>query len=359
MANHPTAETTPTPAFAPLKETSTTAPARLLAEKIADQIKSWLDNNEVLTSQNRPLAAGDILVLVRRRQPFAPEMVRALKARGVPVAGSDRIVLSEQIAVQDLMALGDFLVLPEDDLALASVLKSPLFDLDDDDLIAVAPQRKGSLWSALISASETSERILPAVETLKRWRALADFAPPYEFFATLLDRDNCRGRLLQRLGPDAADPIDEFMQLALTYDDQAPASLQGFLSWLRDGKREIKRDMEQGRNEVRVMTVHGAKGLEAPVVILPDTCNAARGGRVPSIVDLTLADESEPLFSPHVWAIKDSRSLRPIAASDAVARQLEHEEHNRLLYVALTRARGSHLCLRLRNHARSRVGMLV
>ena len=333
------AETAPTPAFAPLEETSTAAPVRLLAERIAEQIDTWLSGGEMLTSQGRVLAAGDILILVRRRQPFAPEMVRALKTRGIPVAGSDRIVLSEQIAVQDLMALGDFLVLPEDDLALATVLKSPLFDLDDMDLMAIAPQRKGSLWSALIAAPETNERTQSAVATLKRWRALADFAPPYEFFATLLDRDNCRKRLLRRLGPDAADPIDEFMQLALTYDDQAPASLQGFLSWLRDDERQIKRDMEQGRNEVRVMTVHGAKGLEAPVVMLPDTCSPARGGRVPSVVDLAAAEMAGLQSSPHVWAVKGSRSLPPIAASDAVARQLALEEHNRLLYVALTRAR--------------------
>ena len=207
-------------------------------------------------------------------------MISALKLRGIKVAGADRLVLTEQIAVQDLMALGDFLVLPEDDLALAAVLKSPLIGLDDDDLLALAPKRQGSLWQELVARAGTSARFGKAAETLKRWRARAEQVAPFELYAGLLDGEDMRARMLARLGAEAADAIDEFLNLALAYDDGAPPSLQGFLSWLRDGTREIKRDMEQGNDEVRVMTVHGAKGLEAPIVFLPDTCST-RSGRWP------------------------------------------------------------------------------
>ncbi len=195
------------------------------------------------------------------------------------MAGADRIRLSEQIGVEDLVSLGDFLTLPEDDLALAEVLKSPLFNLDDDDLLALANGRKGTLWKALLDNAGAKPRYAEAAATLKRWRKAADFTPPYEFFAALLDRDGVRKKLLSRLGPDAADPLDEFLNLALTYDDNAPPSLTGFLAAMRAGTREIKRDMEHGRNEVRVMTVHGAKGLEAPIVFLPDTCSAGSAAR--------------------------------------------------------------------------------
>jgi ATP-dependent helicase/nuclease subunit A len=327
------------PAFSPLDDQAPGAPSRLLAEQIADKIAGWLAGSEMLESQGRPVRASDILILVRRRQPFAPEMVRALKARKIPVAGADRIVLTEQIVVQDLMALGDFLVLPEDDLALASVLKSPLFNLDDDDLMTFAPGRRGTLWSALLQAAEQDERLKPAAETLKRWRGRADFLPPFEFFASLLDGEGCRAQLIGRLGPDAADPLDEFMNLALTYDDKAPASLQGFLSWLREGRRQIKRDMDHGRGDVRVMTVHGAKGLEAPIVILPDTCSAPGSGPPQPLVDLAGAEAPGEQETPQAWPVKGARELTPVKDGLAVARTREQEEHNRLLYVALTRAR--------------------
>lgn len=323
----------------PLAEKSQQSPVVKLAGKIADTIKRWLDEGERLPSQNRKIEPGDILILVRKREPLSGPMTAALKARNIPVAGSDRIRLIEHIAVQDLMALGDFLTLPEDDLALACVLKSPLFGLDDDDLIALAPMRKGTLWKALLNGANEHPRFAAAAETLKSWRASADFMPPYEFFATLLEKGGMRAKLVGRLGPDAAEAVDEFVDLALTYDDSAPPSLSGFLHWLRESAREIKRDMDHGRNEVRVMTVHGAKGLEAGIVILPDTCTTAsagsQGGQLLELAGLMPPGTPE-LFA---WCVKGSSRLAPIAGAKATADRLETEERNRLLYVAMTRAR--------------------
>jgi ATP-dependent helicase/nuclease subunit A len=328
-------------AWSPLDEGTATVPVLRLANRIADTIKGWLDDKELLTSENRPIGAGDIVILVRKRQPFAAPMVAALKARDIPVAGTDRIRLADQLAVQDLISLGDFLTLPEDDLSLAEVLKSPIFDFDDNDLLALAPERKGTLWKALLDAAPSEPRFEAAAATLKRWRKAADFSPPYEFFARLLDGDGVRAKLIARLGPDAADPIDELETLALTYDDRAPPSLSGFLHWLREQTREIKRDMEHGRNEVRVMTVHGAKGLEAPIVFLPDTCSpptsGGRGGGSP----MEIAVESKPGASHRgfVWPVKGAGPVPAIATAREARATAEREEHDRLLYVAMTRAR--------------------
>src|SRR5688572_9932308 len=246
----------------PLDEKTGRAPAERLADRIATTIKRWLESGEMLASEGRPVRAGDILILVRKRRPFAGPMVAALKMRGIRVAGADRLRLSEQIAVEDLLSLGDFLTLPEDDLALAEVLKSPLIGLDDEDLLALAAGRKGTLWKALIDNAGGSPDYRAAADTLKRWRARADFVPPFEFFSSILDREGGRAKFLSRLGAEAADPIDEFLNLALGYDDAQAPSLTGFLAYLREADREVKRDMEHGRDEVRVMTVHGAKGLE-------------------------------------------------------------------------------------------------
>ena len=329
----------PAPAFAPLEEQATQSPITRLAERIALKVRDWLANGERLVSQDRAIRASDILVLVRKRAPFAGEMVRAFKRHGIAVAGADRIVLEEHIAVQDLMALADFLLLPEDDLALANVLKSPLFGLDDDDLLHFAPGRPGLLWTALLNAAKAEPRLEPAATQLKRWRAQADFSPPYEFFANLLDRDEGRGKLLSRLGPEAADAIDEFVNLALNYDEQAPPSLQGFTTWLRAGRREVKRDMEHGRDEVRVMTVHGSKGLEAPIVFLPDTCSGAGSGRPSPLVDLQASEIGPGLAEACAWSVKGSSKSEPIEIARGRERDERQAEHNRLLYVALTRAR--------------------
>ena len=327
--------------WSPYGEQTADDPVQRLAARIADTIQRWLATGERLAASDRPVRAGDILVLVRRRRPFAPAMVAALKTRGIAVAGADRLRLTEQIAVRDLIALGDFLVLPEDDLSLATVLKSPLFDFDDDDLMRLAPRRKGLLWTALLAAAETDARDAAAAATLKRWRGQARYMPPFEFFAGLLDEagGRHRRRLLERLGAEAADPLDEFLARALDYDEQHPPSLQGFLGWLGASTHEIKRDMEQGRDEVRVMTVHGAKGLEAPIVFLPDTCSVRSGGMPGGLIKADAGGHLEGLDAVYFWPVKGSGRTSVITAAKTAAADAESAERNRLLYVAMTRAR--------------------
>ncbi len=329
----------PAEPWSPLADQPAQSPVIKVADRIADTIQRWLARGERLESEDRPIRPGDILILVRKRQPFAAPMVAALKARGIPVAGSDRMQLTEQIAVEDMIALGEFLILPEDDLALAAVLKSPMFGLDDDALLTFAPDRSGSLWSALIAAAKSNPRLEFAATTLRRWRAEADYRPPYEFFANILDNEGMRARMLARLGPEAAEPLDEFLNLALQYDDRNPPSLQGFLVWLRRLRVEIKRDQDHGRDEVRVMTVHGAKGLEAPIVFLPDTCSSRSGQQQGALVQLSGVAKPVEFPDPYVWPVKGTSRHPAVQAAKAAMQVAETEERNRLLYVAMTRAR--------------------
>ncbi len=326
-------------AFEPLAERPVASAVVRLAARIADQIKHWLDSETLLESKGRPIRPGDVLILVRRRANIAASVVAALKQRKIPVSGADRLQLENQIAVQDLIAAGEVLLLPEDDLALACVLKSPLIGLDDDDLLRIAPQRKGALWTALLEAARNGDtRIAAAAETIKLWRNRADYMPPFEFYAELLDRDGGRAKLLARLGPEAADAIDEFMNLALVYDEDAPPSLQGFLGAFRQSKREIKRDLEQGADQVRVMTVHGAKGLQAPIVFLPDTCSNGSAASREALVTMPGARDAPTAAAPVVWSIKGAKRVSAVAAARAAAVAADTEERNRLLYVAMTRA---------------------
>ncbi len=326
--------------WTPLGEPKRGDPVAKLADRIAGTIEHWLNRGEKLGSTGEPIQPGDILILVRKRQPFTPAMVAALKARKIPVSGADRIDLLNQIAIQDLLSLADFLTLPEDDLSLAEVLKSPIFGFDDDDLMALAPNRKlKTLWKMLLDNGPKNTRFNDAAETLKRWRKQADFAPPYEFFARLFDRDKVRDKLLARLGPDASDALDEFIDLALAFDEQEPPSLSGFLSWIRAESHEVKRDLEMGRNEVRVMTVHGAKGLEAPIVFLPDTCAKPASQKATPVISMPNIDRPQSTAAPFVWAIKGATKLPAIREVKTSGVAAETEESNRLLYVAMTRAR--------------------
>jgi ATP-dependent helicase/nuclease subunit A len=212
---------------------------------------------------NEGTRAGDVLVLVRQRGPLFEAIIRALKDSQVPVAGADRLVLTEHIAVMDLMALADALLLPADDLALASALKSPMFGLEEEELFHLAWGRKSSLRDALRAAAHTDVRCAEVSDRLDRLARWAATETPFAFYARVLGTDGGRRRFLARLGHEADDPLQEFLNLALDYERRETPSLQGFLAWLRAAETEVKRDMEITRDEVRVMTVHGAKGLSA------------------------------------------------------------------------------------------------
>ncbi|MBI3500017.1 MAG: PD-(D/E)XK nuclease family protein, partial [Proteobacteria bacterium] len=306
------------------------SPVERLARIIAGRIRSWLDEGERLPARGRPVHAGDIMVLVRRRGVFVEHLVRALKDRQVPVAGIDRMVLAEQLAVMDLMALGQFLLLPSDDLTLAVVLKSPLIGFDEGRLFDLAHDRRPrSLWQALQRRRSEHPDFARAVQYLEALLARVDFTPPFELYADVLGPLQGRRRLVERLGAEALDPLDEFLSAALAFERTHVASLQGFLSWLARGKSDIKRDLEPARDQVRVMTVHGAKGLQAPIVILPDTMQVPKSG--PKL--LWPAGDDIPLWSP-----SQRRDDELAASARAAARLAGEREYRRLLYVAMTRA---------------------
>ena len=325
---------------APLDQTPVDSPENRLAERIATTISGWIDNKELLGSRNRPIRPGDILILVARRGSFVEEMVRRLKEKGIAVAGTDRMVLTEQIAVMDLVALGNFLLLPEDDLTLAEVLKGPLFGFDEDDLFSLCYGRSGRLWGELIRRRGETPRFGVAADELEALLGRADYVPPFEFFSALLGPAGGRHRLTARLGFEANDPLDEFLSLALEYERAHAPSLQGFLHWLAAGGTTVKRDLEQFRDEVRVMTIHGAKGLESNIVFLPDTCRVPDAKQESGLLwEREGEGEGDALPPPPLWPVRKANEEAACAARHDEAQQLREEEYRRLLYVALTRAR--------------------
>ena len=300
-----------------------------LAEALATHIAA-----EIRAGRERP---GDILVLVRRRTLFAGTLMRALKARDVPVAGLDRMVLTDQPAVIDLLALCDALLLPDDDLALAELLTSPLGGLDDPSLMDLALNRQGPLWRTLDARHHERPDWHAAHAFFTGLLARVDYIPPYALLAEALGARGGRARLLSRFGPEAADAIDEFLSAALAHAATRIPSMQGFVHWVRLSGAEIKREPAEasaapaGPGEVRLMTVHGSKGLEARTVILADTTSLPRN--------------DEPILwpeddgAPPIWVPGAGLRCPPVDRLRDAQYGRVLEEYNRLLYVALTRAR--------------------
>lgn len=325
---------------APFDGLTQTSPEVKLARRIQAEIASLIESGTMTgpTSMRRRLSYGDILVLVRRRGNAFNAVIQALKHASIPVAGADRLKLTEHIAIIDLMNLADALLLPQDDLALAVALKSPLFGLTDDDLFELAWQRVGPLRQALNLHAATDSKFANVLDRLEKCERRFGVGTPFAFYAWLLGGDGGRARILRRLGHEANDALDEFLELALSYEQKAPASLQGFMAWLRAADLEVKRDMEISRDEVRVMTVHGAKGLEASVVFLVDTTSSPADTHRPKLIHLPRGNAVSHTDHIVVWGGKRIDDPAAVAAARMKMLGDTEDEYRRLLYVAMTRA---------------------
>ena len=313
-------------------------PVRLYADAIARQVRRWLDEAPTMATTGRALIPGDILILVRSRTELASLIVARLYAQGVPVAGIDRLHLHKPLAVKDLLAAVGFAVQPLDDLNLANVLVSPLVGWDQQQLFELAyPRGRGvPLWAELQRRRDDDEGIGRAHAILSDWLSMADYVTPARFLETILSGPlDGRRKLLRRLGEAARDPIEELVASALAFELEEVPSLDRFLAWFGQGDVEVKRDPSAPSNAVRVMTVHGAKGLEAPFVLLADaTHDPAKVGGTSTVMEVEVhgvgpipmirprKDECAPIFRTLIDAAKGT----------------DIEEHWRLAYVGLTRA---------------------
>jgi len=319
----------------PLDYVNEAGPPARLARKIARKVRALLapQNSECVEDKGarRAVRPGDVMILVRKRDAFFEAVIRALKAEAIPVAGADRLDLSGHIAVMDLVALGRVALLGEDDLTLATLMKSPLFGFTDDDLIALAPKREGSLFAALAASPETAHR--EAAALIERWSREARSRAPFDFYSHILGAGGGRERIVARLGQEANDAIDEFLRLALSFEREQAQGLVGFLAGVETLELSVKRDMEAAGDAVRVMTVHASKGLEGKVVFLPDTCGGPSGRHDPKI--FRLGEEDGATL---VWSTSMTADPPAVARAREQLREAAREEHRRLLYVALTRA---------------------
>ncbi len=330
----PSERTEDQPWQAPVDREPANSPRRKLARAIAARVKSWI-GLRMVPALKRTVQPGDILILVRVRNSFFDALIRELRKADIPVAGADRLKLMENIAILDLLALARFCLLQDDDYSLACLLKSPLLDrpLSEQQLFEVTWGRgKHSVWYTMRQSA--APHCVAAVQQISVWKDQARTARPYEFFSGVLG--GTRVKFLSRLGSETRDALEAFLGTALDYERTHPSSLQGFVHWFSSGEVEIKRNMEQGANEVRIMTVHGAKGLEAPIVILPDTV-AMPDGRTQS--PLMMIETGNKGVKLPLWRLPKKFESAGVTALKAAQKDYASYEYRRLLYVAMTRAR--------------------
>ena len=314
--------------FLPVDIRAPSEPSVLLAEQVAASIEDMLgqplpDNTGRCA---RPIRAGDILILVQRRSDLFNEIIRACKSRNLPVAGADRLRVGAELAVRDLKSLLSFLVTPEDDLSLATALRSPLFNWTEADLYTLAHTRtQRYLWAALRGHGND---YADTVSVLQDLLAQTDYLRPYEMIERILTRHDGRRRLLARLGAEAEDGIDALLAQAMAYERNNTDSLTGFLVWMESDDLEIKRQMDSAGDRIRVMTAHGAKGLESPIVILPDCARR----------DIKLSHALAPCDNHVLWRTPKDEATSAQRAADDLWRAAQKAERDRLLYVAMTRA---------------------
>lgn len=320
----------------PVDTAAAASPAVRLAGRIADEVAGWLRSGTRLDATGEAIRPGDILVLVRKRGAFVEAVNRALKQRGVAVAGADRLDVVGHIVTQDLLAAARVALLPEDDLTLATVAKSPLVGLSEEALFRLAHGRPGPLWDAVrqrASDGDTDAETLRAAVAL--WMSRADRGEPFVFLSKLVGPDGGRAAYRARFGREADEVIDELLTLALAYEGEETAGLNGFVDRLARGGERIRRELDAERDELRVMTVHGSKGLEAPVVFLIDPGDKpASEKNLPDV--LAVSDGPNP---PIVWRQGGAFRPAPVETAAAAFIAAQEEEYRRLLYVGLTRAR--------------------
>ncbi len=327
---------------APVDQPNPQSASRRLANRIARCVTAMVDRGEGVGVRGsdgvRPCGFGDVLILVRRRNALFHEIIRALKREGAPVGGADRLKLSDHVVFADLMALGRFARFPTDDLSLAALLRSPFCDVTEEDLFDLAWERGGALWTA-VRRRRAERPAWEAAAAFLGWAQTESAArPPFDFFSRALSRldpsgRSMRQRMLTRLGAEAEDALDAFLAQALGAEGRGVRDLESFLGEMAGTEIEVKREQDdagEGRGQVRVMTVHGAKGLEAPVVILPDTSSR-------------VTDQGGPLLNAgdggFLWAPRKADDCAASAEARGERELAVSHESARLLYVAMTRAR--------------------
>jgi ATP-dependent helicase/nuclease subunit A len=328
---------------APVDAPAGNHPVRVLCDRVATTIKGWRENDEILESQGRAVRAGDILILVQSRGTLFTEIISRLSALGVPVAGPDRLKLNEDPAVEDLISYARFSLSASDDLSLAEILKSPLFRFEDDaDLFPLAHERgeHETLWRSLCRRADEQKHWRAAADEINESRLIAAYEGPLAFFNHVLNTGDPSGRrrFYERLGKASSDAIDELLRQAIDFENANPRSLRVFVDWFDGAAAEIKREMERENDAVRVMTAHGAKGLEAEIVFLLD---AHREVNLRNIGPLITLDGEHGDLAEGASLLVGAKS-NDIALTEAARAELSRkafEEYRRLFYVAATRAK--------------------
>jgi ATP-dependent helicase/nuclease subunit A len=307
-----------------------------LAQKIADKILCWIEDGRCLQNTKIKINLSHIIILVRTRKD---ELMRAFqesfRQRNITIFSPEKIILKEHLVAKDLLAWLAVMICPDDDLSLACLLKSPLYGVSEEKLFKLCFERgENSLWQTLQEKSANDEQWQRIFADISNWQKLVAFCSPQEALIKFIAADDKRSLWAAYYGVDAHAVLDEFQDLAAQYEKEFSATIQGFRQWIMQGKHALESSVDvRIEGAVRILTVHGAKGLEAPIVFLADMEEPKKPRQALECYGDTHA---LPLWGAEYDKSKYASIYKK---SKELNQQREEEESLRLFYVAMTRAR--------------------
>lgn len=306
-----------------------------MAQRIVKYIKSWVNKREItdIKGNKRQINYGDIMILLRKRSNnFNKILQQKLIDNSIPFRGVTKIRFSSNLIIQDLISILRFVLLPEDDLNLASLLKTPFFDFDEEKLFdcnLLKNQQKISLFAALNS----DDKYQNASNKLKNIIELSQNLQIYEFYFNIINEE-IRNKYLSYYGENSLLIIEQFLLEIINFSSEKLTNLQKFYDYILTTDPEISID-ESNKNSVFISTIHSAKGLQSPIVILPDCCFAFNKSTTSKETLMWVDIDNEKL---PIWYVRKHNKNRFIDKVKQQKIQEHKEEYWRLFYVALTRA---------------------
>ena len=290
---------------------------------IINKVEELINSNKNLHGHDKQITPGSIMILVRKRSKVMYKIISECKKRNIPIENKDKLFANDNLIIQDILSLLKFILLPNDDLNLAGLLKTPIIGINEGELFQLAYNRQGtSLWQHIQQSKPAFHDYLLSLVDFYQHNTV------YDLILKVMYQDNKIKEFSKRLGNEAADVICSFIEYITNFETTTPNfTLQKFIYELECSNVQLQ-SSNNNSDSIKIMTIHGSKGLQSPIVFLADSASSEQS-----------PNESIFYHNNKIY-FSNSRHLNSLTLEEVKkeAKELDKSENLRLLYVAMTRA---------------------